>query len=85
MSTFRWQDSSRLQGIKDRLNDLVTKTVASSGKSRHEVLSDVSDVIEGDLRKYNGMELTCRNWGLVCKLVVIDDMLLVMKDDHDTV
>ena len=76
---------SRLKKIRNEVEDLVTKTVASSGKPRREVLSDVSDVIEGDLRKYNGMEFTCRNWELVCKLVVIDDMLLVMKDDHDTV
>ena len=87
MSIFKWQDSSRLQGIKDKLNDQVTKTVASSGKSRREVLSDISDVIEDSLRSgtMGEMEFTCKNWGPVCKLVVIDDMLLVMKGDHDTV
>ena len=85
MGIFKWQDSSRLQSIKDRLNDQVTKTVASSGKSRREVLSDISDVIEDSLRKHDEMEFTGKNWGAVCKLVVIDDLLLVMKGDHDTV
>jgi ribosomal protein L17 len=67
---------SRLKKIRNEVEDLVTKTVASSGKPRREVLSDVSDVIEDSLRKHEGIEFTGKNWGLVMKLVVLDDMLV---------
>tara|TARA_R100000988_G_scaffold67085_1_gene34230 strand:+ start:526 stop:759 length:234 start_codon:yes stop_codon:yes gene_type:complete len=71
---------SRLKKIRNEVEDLVTKTVASSGKSRREVLSDVSDVIEDSLREHEGIEFTGKNWGLVMKLVVLDDMLIVDND-----
>jgi hypothetical protein len=71
---------SRLEKIRSTLlQDVVSKTI-SSDKSKKEVLEDISDVIEDSLRKYDGMEFNGKNWGLIMKLVVLDDLLLIERE-----
>ena len=62
------------------VENLVSETAISSGKTKRKILEDVSDVIEESLREHDGIEFGGQNWGLVCKLVVLDDMLLYLDD-----
>jgi hypothetical protein len=66
---------SRLKKIRSKIEDLVLKST-SVHRSRKQVLDDMSEVIEGSLREHDSMEFTGKNWGLVMKLVVLDDMLI---------
>jgi|TARA_R110002126_G_scaffold70615_1_gene177603 hypothetical protein len=71
---------SRLKDIREGFENLVSETAISSGKTKRKILEDVSDVIEESLREHDGIEFGGQNWGLVCKLVVLDDMLLYLDD-----
>jgi len=66
---------SRLKKVRSEIEDLVAKST-SVYRSRKQVLDTMSEVIEGSLRKHDNIEFTGKNWGLVMKLVVLDDMLV---------
>ena len=66
---------NRLEKVRSEIEDLVAKST-SVHRSRKQVLDTMSEVIEGSLRKHDSMEFTGKNWGLVMKLVVLDDMLI---------
>ena len=80
---------NRLEKVRSEIEDLVAKSTSVHRSRKQvldtmseviEVLSDVSDVIEDSLRKHEGIEFTGKNWGLVMKLVVLDDMLVSDSD-----
>ena len=66
---------NRLEKVRSEIEDLVAKST-SVHRSRKQVLDTMSEVIEGSLRKHDNIEFTGKNWGLVMKLVVLDDMLV---------
>ena len=70
---------NRLEKVRSEIEDLVAKST-SVHRSRKQVLDTMSEVIEGSLRKHDSMEFTGKNWGLVMKLVVLDDMLISDSD-----
>ena len=73
---------SRLKDIREGFEGLVSRCEASSGKSKRQVLEDLSQELEDSLLKHDGMKFDGSNWGLVTKLVVLDDMIMDLQKSN---
>jgi hypothetical protein len=73
---------SRLEKTREGFEGLVSRCETSSGKSKRQVLEDLSQELEDSLREHEGIEFTGKNWGLVMKLVVLDDMIMDLQKSN---
>ena len=73
---------SRLEKTREGFEGLVSRCETSSGKSKRQVLEDLSQELEDSLLKHDGMKFDGSNWGLVMRLVVLDDMIMDLQKSN---